>query len=126
MKPHTLFFRPPSFSHWLRPISSIGRSTRHFTALFHNSPMGICKSVCSINRIRLHVMFISWTRPVTDVGHLSRCLLLDFQVDRRNINVLSRWSRNFSIRHVLEDLRRSMGAKENLKLSQPPEGSNFN
>lgn len=46
-------------------------------------------------------------------------------VDRRASQVLSRWTRNCTIRHLLEDLRRSMGQKDNLKLPQPPEGSVF-
>jgi len=47
-------------------------------------------------------------------------------VDRRISQILSRWQRNFTIRHVLEDLRRSMTAKENLRLQQPAEGALFN
>ncbi|CAG0901384.1 unnamed protein product [Cyprideis torosa] len=46
-------------------------------------------------------------------------------VDKRNVQVLSRWQRTYSIKAVLTELRRLMTAKENLKLSQPPEGSSF-
>lgn len=41
------------------------------------------------------------------------------------IPVLSRWQRNYSIKTILQELRRAMTLKENLKLSQPPEGSTF-
>jgi len=47
-------------------------------------------------------------------------------VDRRAIPVLARWQRNHTIRHVLEDIRRAMVSKENLRLQQPPEGTTFN
>jgi len=47
-------------------------------------------------------------------------------VDRRAIPVLTRWQRNNTIRHVLEDIRRAMASKENLRLQQPPEGTTFN
>ena len=46
-------------------------------------------------------------------------------VDRRVVPVLIRWQRNHSIKTVLQELRRAMTQKENLKLSQPPEGTNF-
>ncbi|RWS31551.1 ubiquitin-conjugating enzyme E2 variant 2-like protein, partial [Leptotrombidium deliense] len=46
-------------------------------------------------------------------------------VDRRSIPVLSRWQRSYSIKTVLQELRRAMTLKENMKLSQPPEGSTF-
>jgi len=47
-------------------------------------------------------------------------------VDRRISQVLTRWQRNCTIRHILEDLRRCMTAKENSRLQQPPEGATFN
>ncbi|XP_074604336.1 ubiquitin-conjugating enzyme variant 1A [Brevipalpus obovatus] len=46
-------------------------------------------------------------------------------VDRRSISVLSRWQRTYSIKTVLQELRRAMQQKENLKLTQPPESSTF-
>lgn len=46
-------------------------------------------------------------------------------VDRRVISVLNRWQRNYSIKTILQELRRAMTLKENLKLGQPPEGSSF-
>ena len=46
-------------------------------------------------------------------------------VDRRSIPVLARWQRNYSIKTVLQELRRGMTLKENMKLTQPPESSTF-
>jgi len=46
-------------------------------------------------------------------------------VDRRNIQVLARWQRGYSIKLLLQELRKVMAVKENLKHSQPPEGTNF-
>lgn len=46
-------------------------------------------------------------------------------VDKRTLPVLSRWQRNYSIKTVLQELRRAMTLKENQRLSQPPEGSAF-
>jgi len=47
------------------------------------------------------------------------------QVDSRSVPVLNRWDRNYSIKTVLHELRRLMLVKENLKLSQPPEGATY-
>jgi len=46
-------------------------------------------------------------------------------IDRRQVSVLARWNPSCTIRHILEDIRRSMAMKDNLKLPQPPEGSTF-
>jgi len=46
-------------------------------------------------------------------------------VDRRSVPVLARWARNYSIKTLLQELRRAMTLKDNMKLSQPPEGSAF-
>ena len=46
-------------------------------------------------------------------------------VDKRNIPVLARWQRTYTIKTILAELRRAMTIKENLKLAQPPEGSAF-
>ncbi|XP_022671090.1 ubiquitin-conjugating enzyme E2 variant 2-like [Varroa jacobsoni] len=46
-------------------------------------------------------------------------------VDRRSLASLSRWHRTYSIKTVLQELRRSMTAKENSRLQQPPEGATF-
>jgi len=46
-------------------------------------------------------------------------------VDKRSVPVLSRWQRSYSIKTLLQELRRLMTLKENMKLAQPPEGSTF-
>lgn len=46
-------------------------------------------------------------------------------VDNRSVPVLSKWQREYTIKTVLQELRRLMTLKENMKLSQPPEGSTF-
>lgn len=46
-------------------------------------------------------------------------------VDKRAVPVLTRWQRSYSIKTVLQELRRLMTMKENMKLTQPPEGSTF-
>ena len=52
-------------------------------------------------------------------------LLIFFQVDIRAVQILSRWNREYTIKILLQELRRLMLQKENVKLSQPPEGSVF-
>jgi len=49
----------------------------------------------------------------------------DGTVNRKDVNILSRWNRSSSIKLILQELRRLMTQKENLKLPQPPEGSTF-
>lgn len=44
-------------------------------------------------------------------------------VDRRQVCVLGRWQRAYTIKTVLQELRRLMTQKENMKLPQPPEGT---
>ncbi|XP_014681560.1 PREDICTED: ubiquitin-conjugating enzyme E2 variant 1-like isoform X2 [Priapulus caudatus] len=46
-------------------------------------------------------------------------------VDRRSVQILTRWQRNFSIKNLLQELRRLMTLKENAKLPQPPESSSY-
>ncbi|KAJ8333452.1 hypothetical protein SKAU_G00414600 [Synaphobranchus kaupii] len=46
-------------------------------------------------------------------------------VDVRNIPVLAKWQNSFSIKVVLQELRRLMQNKENTKLTQPPEGQTY-
>lgn len=46
-------------------------------------------------------------------------------VDHRMVPVLSRWNRDYTIKTILQEIRRIMTLKENLKLTQPPEGSCF-
>ncbi len=51
--------------------------------------------------------------------------LIFFKVDRKHFSVLAKWQRNYSIKHVLQDIRKTMTMKENLKLQQPPEGTTY-
>jgi len=46
-------------------------------------------------------------------------------VDNRGVPLLSRWQRDYTLKTVLQELRRLMTMKDNLKLSQPPEGAMF-
>lgn len=46
-------------------------------------------------------------------------------VDHRSVPMLARWSREYTIKTMLQEIRRIMTMKENLKLAQPPEGSCF-
>ncbi|KAA0708073.1 Ubiquitin-conjugating enzyme E2 variant 1 [Triplophysa tibetana] len=43
-------------------------------------------------------------------------------VDIRAVSSLAKWQNSYSIRVVLQELRRLMMCKENMKLPQPPEG----
>ena len=52
-------------------------------------------------------------------------LCFNFQVDPRAVTVLARWNREYTIKTVLQELKRQMLIKENIKLSQPPEGAMF-
>ncbi|KAJ8272995.1 hypothetical protein GJAV_G00096070 [Gymnothorax javanicus] len=47
-------------------------------------------------------------------------------VDARCIPMLAKWQQNYNIKMLLEELRRLMQSKENMKLSQPPEGQTYN
>uniref|UniRef100_A0A2K6DG63 UBC core domain-containing protein n=1 Tax=Macaca nemestrina TaxID=9545 RepID=A0A2K6DG63_MACNE len=47
-------------------------------------------------------------------------------VDARSIPVLAKWQNSYSIKVVLQELRRVMMSKENMKLPQPPEGQTYN
>ncbi len=47
------------------------------------------------------------------------------EIDRKYFPVLAKWQRNFSIKHALQDIRKTMTQKENIKLQQPPEGSTY-
>ncbi|XP_078739467.1 ubiquitin-conjugating enzyme E2 variant 2-like isoform X2 [Lampetra fluviatilis] len=46
-------------------------------------------------------------------------------VDPRTIGVLTKWQSSYSIRLVLQELKRHMMTKDNVKLPQPPEGHMF-
>jgi ubiquitin-conjugating enzyme E2 variant len=43
------------------------------------------------------------------------------QVDKQAVSALAKWQISYTIRTVLQDLRRLMLCKENIKLPQPPE-----
>ncbi|CAL8316446.1 ubiquitin-conjugating enzyme E2 variant 2 [Gadus morhua] len=47
-------------------------------------------------------------------------------VDSRSIPMLANWKNTYSIKAVLEELRRLMTSRENTKLPQPPEGQTYN
>jgi len=49
----------------------------------------------------------------------------DGTVNKKDVPCLMRWNRNNSIKTILQELRRLMTQKENLKLPQPPEGTTF-
>ncbi|XP_062260844.1 ubiquitin-conjugating enzyme E2 variant 2 [Platichthys flesus] len=46
-------------------------------------------------------------------------------VDSRSIPVLAKWQNSYSIKIILQELRRLMMSKENIKLPQPPEGQSY-
>ncbi|XP_071958927.1 ubiquitin-conjugating enzyme E2 variant 2-like [Antedon mediterranea] len=46
-------------------------------------------------------------------------------VETKKFSVLEKWQRNYTLKTVLSELRRSMLLKENVKLAQPPEGSTY-
>ncbi|XP_042197642.1 ubiquitin-conjugating enzyme E2 variant 2 isoform X1 [Callorhinchus milii] len=43
-------------------------------------------------------------------------------VDSKMIPVLAKWQHSYSIKIILQELRRQMMTKDNIKLAQPPEG----
>ncbi|XP_053738937.1 ubiquitin-conjugating enzyme E2 variant 2 [Synchiropus splendidus] len=47
------------------------------------------------------------------------------KVDSNSIPVLAKWQNTYSIKVVLQEIRRLMLAKENMKLPQPPEGQQY-
>ncbi|XP_021063508.1 ubiquitin-conjugating enzyme E2 variant 2-like [Mus pahari] len=48
------------------------------------------------------------------------------RVDAWIIPVLAKWQNSYSIKVILQELRRLMMSKENMKLPQPPEGQTYN
>ncbi|CAI9716400.1 Hypothetical predicted protein [Octopus vulgaris] len=46
-------------------------------------------------------------------------------VDRKKVCVLNCWQKNYTIKHLLTEIRQLMYMKENQKLSQPQDGSMF-
>jgi len=53
------------------------------------------------------------------------CVNSNGAVEQRMVPILSRWQREYTIKTLLQELRRLMLMKENMKLAQPPEGSVF-
>ncbi|KAM6920023.1 ubiquitin-conjugating enzyme E2 variant 2 isoform X1 [Anarhichas minor] len=46
-------------------------------------------------------------------------------VDSSSVPVLAKWQHSYSIKIILQELRRLMMSKENMKLPQPPEGQSY-
>ena len=46
-------------------------------------------------------------------------------VDARDVPVLSNWNREYTLKTILQDLRRLMLLKDNMRLQQPPEGATY-
>lgn len=63
----------------------------------------------------------------TSVLYLNKKInyIIFLKVDQRLVPMLSRWNREYTIKSLLQEIRRIMTCKENLKLAQPPEGSCF-
>lgn len=53
------------------------------------------------------------------------CVSSNGGVDGRSLPLLARWQREYTIKSLLQELRRQMLLKDNIKLSQPPEGSSY-
>jgi ubiquitin-conjugating enzyme E2 variant len=51
--------------------------------------------------------------------------LIFIKIESRLVPVLGKWQNEYSIKHLLNDLRRLMAVKENAKLPQPAEGTNY-
>jgi ubiquitin-conjugating enzyme E2 variant len=47
------------------------------------------------------------------------------QIESRHVPVLGKWQSDFSIKDLLNDLRKLMSLKENVKLPQPAEGTTY-
>lgn len=46
-------------------------------------------------------------------------------INPREVPILSRWQRTYTISALLKELRHMMASKENVKLAQPPESSTY-
>ena len=52
-------------------------------------------------------------------------LFFIFQVNPKEVTMLTQWLSSYTLCTLLKELRRLMTLKENCKLAQPPEGSTF-
>lgn len=46
-------------------------------------------------------------------------------VQKKDVQILAKWNRAYTIQTLLKELRRLMATKENYKLPQPPENSSY-
>ncbi|KAM7425741.1 Ubiquitin-conjugating enzyme E2 variant 2 [Porites harrisoni] len=47
------------------------------------------------------------------------------ELDSRVFKILTNWKREYSIKTILTEIKRSMTSKENSKLPQPPDGTTY-
>ena len=79
------------------------------------TPTGVVSTFYETDVVRKYMIY----------RNLCSDLTILFQVDPRAVTVLARWNREYTIKTVLQELKRQMLIKENIKLSQPPEGAMF-
>lgn len=72
------------------------------------------------NKYKLHVIHPSYSFYIFPFFFFLRS-----QIDHRLVPMLARWNRDYTIKTTLQEIRRIMTLKDNLKLTQPPEGSSF-
>jgi len=53
------------------------------------------------------------------------CATPNGSLEPRHVPVLAHWKRDYTIKTILQELRRQMLLKDNIKLTQPPEGSSY-
>lgn len=51
--------------------------------------------------------------------------LIGKQVESKKFGMLAHWQREFTMEHILTQLRKEMATGQNRKLVQPPEGTYF-
>lgn len=87
----------------------------HERYLFRSEIVLLCFVICRSDSV---------SSPVT-VTELVFFSFVFSQVDSRSIPVLAKWQNSYSIKIILQELRRLMMSKENSKLPQPPEGQTY-